>query len=246
MVPGLETGKPFATTVSAIPPEDKMKTIRKRVEEIRLFVEYAVPPEHQQETLALVARYENDPVALSLLHSFYGYLPEAREDGVRELRLLARRRGNFLLAALTFHTGYYYLANVERAEFLGEHGEGIWEQEVLDYFGFSSREEFIAKQRSLDDFPLYTPLARERELCPGCQAAAGEEHVLGCPVEVCPWCGGQLTRCNCRFIQLGQSRVDRDSQIETLAEKLKGKGRIPYAPDQRPGYLARDENGEEE
>ncbi|MEJ2032260.1 MAG: hypothetical protein P8Y63_04325 [Deltaproteobacteria bacterium] len=218
-----------------------MKTIRQRVEEIRLFVEYAVPPEHRQESLALVGRYENDPVALSLFHGFYGYLPEGREDGIRELRLLARRQGNFLMAAFTFHTAYYYLANAERAEFLGEHGEGIWETEVLDYFGFQSREEFIAKHRDLGGFPFYAPLDQGSELCPVCSAAVGEEHALGCPVEICPWCGGQLTRCNCRFIQLGQPRVAQENQIEALAEKLKEKGRIPYAPDQRPGYLVEED-----
>lgn len=219
-----------------------LKSMRERVEEIRLFMEYAVPPEHRQESLALVDRYEADPLALSLLHGFYSFLPEAREDGVRDLRLLARRRSNFLIAALTFHTSYYYLVNLEGAEFLGEHDEGIWEEEVLDYFGFSNREEFIAKHRDLALFPRYIPLHQAGELCPICSAAAGEEHTLGCPVEVCPWCGGQLTRCNCRFLQLGKARLDQESQIEDLEEKLKGKGRIPYNPArQRPGYLGADE-----
>lgn len=211
--------------------------IHERLEEIRMFIEYAVPPEHRRESLALVGRYENDPVALNLLHGFYAYLPEAREDGIRELRLLARREGNFLMAALTFHTGYYYLANMERAEFLGEQGKGIWEDEVLAYFGFSGREEFLAKHRDLEGLPLYRPFTQEDELCPVCSAAVGEEHTLGCPVEVCPWCGGQLTRCNCRFVQLGQARLEQESQLEALTEKLREKGRIPYAPEQRPGSL---------
>ncbi|MDA8165603.1 MAG: hypothetical protein M0017_11300 [Desulfobacteraceae bacterium] len=213
-----------------------MKTMRDRAEEVRLFIEYAAPPEHRRESLALVERYETDPVALGLLHAFYSFLPEAREDGIRELRLLARRQGNFLIAALTFHTGYYYLANTAQAEFLGELGDGIWEDEVLDYFGFTSRNELNAKHRDLSGFPIYASLQGQPGLCPVCSAAAGEEHTLGCPVEVCPWCGGQLTRCNCRFLQLGKARLDQEAHIEALAGKLREKGRIPYEPDQRPGY----------
>jgi hypothetical protein len=221
-----------------------MQTIRERLEEIKLLMAYAVPAEHRQECLNLLSAYESDPIALNLLHAFYSYLPEAREDGVKDLRMLARRQGNFLLAALTFHTGYYYLANVEHAEFLGEHGEGIWEEEVLDFFELGGREDFIQQHQDLSRLPNYRPAHRDSTLCPVCSAAAGEVHTLGCPVEVCPWCGGQLSSCNCRFIQLGRASLDQESQVEALALKLEEKGRIPYEPaSQRPAYpTAEDED----
>jgi hypothetical protein len=224
-----------------------MTSIRERLEETRLLMEYAVPAPHRQEALALVTMYDNDLVALNLLHAFYSYLPEAREDGIRELRLLARRSGNFLLAALTFHTAYYYLVNQEEAEFLGECSEGIWEEDVLAFFELGSREEFMKSHRNLVDFPVHEPAHRDPDLCPVCAAAAGEEHTLGCPVEVCPWCGGQLTSCNCRFLQLGEKSLIRESQIEVLREKLKEKGRIPYEPaSQRPAYPAAGEQNRKE
>jgi hypothetical protein len=36
------------------------------------------------------------------------------------------------------------------------------------------------------------------ERCPACGAKAGDYHVLGCDVEQCPYCGGQLISCDCR------------------------------------------------
>jgi hypothetical protein len=223
-----------------------MQTIHERIEEIKLLMDYAVPAAHRQECLKLLSAYESDPIALNLLHNFYSYLPEAREDGVKDLRMLARRQGNFLLAALTFQTGYYYLANVEHAEFLGEHSDGIWEEEVLDFFELGSRNDFRRQHQDLSRLPPYRPAHRDSALCPVCSATAGELHTLGCPVEVCPWCGGQLTRCNCRFIQLGRASLDQESQLEALAEKLAEKGRIPYEPaSQRPAYPTVEEEDED-
>jgi hypothetical protein len=212
-----------------------MRTINERLAEIKLLMDYAVSADHRQQSLDLLSAYDRDLVALNLLHAFYSYLPEAIEDGVRELRLAARRQGNFLLVALTFHSSYYYLANMESAEFLGEYSEGIWEEEVLDFFELGNGENL--PRLELASLPLYKSAQQDLNLCPVCSAAAGEVHILGCPVEVCPWCGGQLTTCNCRFLQLGQSSLDQDLQIETLAEKLEEKGRIPYEPmSQRPSF----------
>jgi hypothetical protein len=36
------------------------------------------------------------------------------------------------------------------------------------------------------------------ECCPDCQARIGENHVLGCDIEQCPYCGRQLISCQCR------------------------------------------------
>src|SRR3954447_17239662 len=34
--------------------------------------------------------------------------------------------------------------------------------------------------------------------CPDCGAGPGEFHELGCDIEQCPYCGGQLISCDCR------------------------------------------------
>ena len=85
---------------------------------------------------------------------------------------------------------------------------------------------------------VYEPLALAADVCPICYVSAGELHVLGCPVEVCPWCGGQLTKCHCRFSQLDMEQISAAAHVERLREKLEEKGRIAYSADQRPGYPA--------
>jgi hypothetical protein len=41
-------------------------------------------------------------------------------------------------------------------------------------------------------------MSRSGGCCPDCAAGVGEYHVLGCDVEQCPYCGGQLIFCDCR------------------------------------------------
>lgn len=83
----------------------------------------------------------------------------------------------------------------------------------------------------------YEPVnATGSKFCPVCSAAEGEYHLLGCPVEICPWCDGQLSRCSCRFAQLGVDMLEDEKELEELERLLKEKGRIPYAREQRPSY----------
>lgn len=42
-----------------------------------------------------------------------------------------------------------------------------------------------------------------REKCHDCGALEGELHGFGCDMERCPFCGGQLISCSCRYKQLG-------------------------------------------
>jgi len=77
-------------------------------------------------------------------------------------------------------------------------------------------------------------------LCPVCAVGVGEYHTLGCPVEVCPWCEGQLTYCNCRFEQLDLEQLDDEADIERLLEKLEATGRIAFDSAQRPAYPTMD------
>jgi len=222
-----------------------MQTLAQQKEAIRLLMAYAVPAEQMVEARQLLDRYQTDIVAANLLHAFYSYLPEGLDDSVRGLRLLARRQGAFLLAAVTFHSTYCYLATADKAEFLGDIKEGIWDEEIREFFELGSRESFLKKTGSITNFPEHTPAPQDEALCPACAAANGEEHILGCPVEVCPWCGGQLTGCHCRFEQLDRDHLLGERELGSLEDKLNKKGRIPYDSSRhRPAYpTAGDEAG---
>lgn len=36
--------------------------------------------------------------------------------------------------------------------------------------------------------------------CPDCDAQIGQYHHMGCDLEICPICGGQLLSCKCKKI----------------------------------------------
>jgi hypothetical protein len=76
----------------------------------------------------------------------------------------------------------------------------------------------------------------------------GDYHILGCPVEVCPWCEGQLSRCGCRFEQLGLEALEDEEELEELERLLEEKGRVPYAAWQCPSYPSDkdEEDGQDE
>lgn len=208
-----------------------------RLEEIKLLMRYAVPSEDEEEAFAVLHRYEADPVALNLLHSFYSFLPEGQDDAVLALHLLSLKEGIFLFGVATAADTYLYLAGAEQAEFLGPCANGIWDSEVLEFFGIASREESIRAFADLAPYAEYTPAARDSTLCPVCAAAEGELHTLGCPVEVCPWCDGQLTACNCRFTLTGKQALSAEKDLAAFLELLETKGRIPFdAAHQRPAY----------
>ena len=205
---------------------------------IMLLMEYAVDAPDQAAARELVEHYATDAIALHLFHEFYSYLPDAENDAIRLLRRLDKKGGNFLIAATTIRDTYLYLCNNEGAEFLGDHRDGIWDEEVLDYFGYS-REEALAKYADLDSFPVYTPVSLDPTLCLVCAVSHGEYHRLGCPVEVCPWCDGQLISCDCRFTRVGVERFASEAQLDNFIEALEAKGRIPFdADDQSIGYTA--------
>ena len=221
---------------------DKLKTLTERKEEILFLMKYAVPESHADAAEALLDKYDSDIIALNLLHNFYIRLPEGRDDSVKALRLLTRRQGVFLLCASTGSDLHYlYLVNNEAAYILGTMAEGIIERELLDFFGYSDNKEVLALMKEPEKLQEYRPYAAESDLCPSCHAAVGEFHTLGCPVEICPWCGGQLTYCNCRFVKLDIETVDKESQIEKLLELLEEAGRIAFKKEHSPGYPTMDD-----
>jgi len=206
--------------------------------ELDLLMEYGAPAD-ERTTLAEVAdRYAADIVALQVLRTFYSYLPEAQDDGIVELRRVANRQGVFLLAAKTLLDEYLYLADREKAEFLGPLREGIWDQEILEFFGWRDREEFL-KLAANPSWPIHLPVNEAADLCPICGTTDGEPHISGCPVEVCPWCGGQLIHCQCRFTETGRQAFTTEAHLDEFLELLAKKGRISFnAQEQRPSFKA--------
>ena len=220
--------------------------ISRRLEEIKLLMEYAVPADERQQALALLEEYSGDRIALNLLHAFYSFLPEGLDDAVNGLQVVAVKQGIFLLCATTGIDNYLYVVNQERAEFLGNTANGIWDGEVLEFFGYASRDDTIRILEDISRFPSYSPANADTSLCPVCSAADGEFHTLGCPVEICPWCGGQLTNCTCRFTITGKRRLTGEDDLEAFHEQLTSKGRIPFdAKSQRPAYPSAGTDEEE-
>jgi len=213
------------------------KTLQERREDIEFLMRYAVPSEQAAEAEALLNKFAADIIALNLLYSFYIHLPEGKDDSVVALRLVNHRQGVFLICVSTGNNMHYlYLVNNEAAHILGTAAEGIIAQELLDFFGYADNREVLALTRKTEMLQEYKPYTPDSNLCPSCQVAEGEFHTLGCPVEICPWCNGQLTYCNCRFSRLNIDSLDKAEQIETLLELLEEAGRIAYKKEHNPGY----------
>jgi hypothetical protein len=85
---------------------------------------------------------------------------------------------------------------------------------------------------------VYEPVRLDEDICPACYAVTGEVHELGCPVELCPWCGGQLIHCACRYDQLGLDAISSEEELLQFEVILEERGRIPYSPEQRPSFAA--------
>lgn len=205
-----------------------VQTLGEIKKEIRLLMRYSVAEEDLNKAKSFVNMYENDTIALNLFHTFYSFLPDARDDYIEELRLLTRKQGVFLICATTMYADYIYLVTTERAEFLGKLTDGIWEEEILNFFRIADRDTFIKEYGDLSHASTYTPTNENKALCPVCYAASGEHHAYGCPLEICPWCDGQLTNCNCRFTIINKDLIEKKSHIDAFQKLLNEKGRIPF------------------
>lgn len=213
-----------------------MNELEQKRQAIRSLMEYCVSDGRMDEAEDLLDVYRNDRIGLDLLHEFYSYLPEGENDWVREIRMAARRQGVFLLAAITEESGYFYLLSGEGIEFQGSFAEGLWDEDLLAFFGFESREQFSEKNSSPVEMEMYEPMDSDPDICPACHVSTGEYHELGCPVELCPWCGGQLVYCSCRYEKLEVESISSENELLRFEEILNGQGRIPYAPEQRPSF----------
>jgi len=213
-----------------------MNNLSEKYKTIKVLMEYAVSEQDLADAVDLLDDYMYDNIALELFHEFYSYLPEGSYDWIREIRLIKRQQGFFLLAAVTSISCYVYLVSFEGAQLRCGITEIGLDTELLDFFKIIPEDGSENKYELSEEYPVYEPISSNEDICPVCHAIKGELHELGCPVEVCPWCWGQLISCNCRFEQLGLASIFEDKDLERLEELLEKHGRIPYLPEQRPSF----------
>lgn len=213
----------------------KLQQNKTLIDEIQVFIEYGVVAAEQKQALKTVKEYENNVMVLNILKDFYARLPEFREEAVSSVSRIVSKNGAYLLSVSTTNYQYLYFFHQEMPVYLGEKKDGIGDTEVLNFFGFTSNTEFFKSidGRSHDYGDLK---GKESTFCPACGVEVGDFHQLGCPVEICPWCDGQLSVCNCRFDQLGVDEITDESDIDRLEVLLNDKGRIPFSADHAPSY----------
>lgn len=206
------------------------------IEEIKLFIQYSVPENDIQSAVALVDRYRNNAFVMRLFREYYHCLPEAREEAVVRIARLIDRQGVHLFVISTVNFSYLYVVSADHVLLLGEYRKEV-DNQVLSFFGFQSQEEFLKICPLIEELEEYasTEMA-EKEICPVCGVPEDEYHLLGCSVEICPWCDGQLSNCNCRFEQLGIDDIENEAQLEKFNDLLTARGRIPYQKTQAPAY----------
>ena len=204
-------------------------------EELSLFIDYAVRAEESTEGKKYLARCRDNPKAMPLIGEYYTNLPEVSDEALLAIKVLRERGGIGLFVLQTASRQYLAVSDGEEASILGEYPLEELPAELLAHFGFANNTVF---QSACPDATQLADLALGDSggHCPACGVAEGEKHLLGCPVEICPWCDGQLIRCNCRFEQLGIEEIDGEKRLRAFEELLATKGRIPYARQQAPSY----------
>lgn len=208
----------------------------KLIKEIKLYIRYAVPESEFKDAVAQVDRYRHNRLVLNLLREHYVALPDAREEAVTRISKLAQEQGAYLFVLTTTSTAHLYAVSIDAVVWLGEYLSEL-DPEILAFWGFADQKEFAkicVPIRDLEDYSVN--LGDMQGECPACGVAEGEYHLFGCSVEVCPWCEGQLNKCNCRFDQLEVDAVDNEEQLERFLTVLTAKGRIPFQRQQAPYY----------
>jgi len=215
-------------------PEDK--ELQQLINEIKLFMKYAVSDDQMVAAEAVLSKYRNNSRILNLLREYYLNLPEAREEPVLRIARLTQHQGVSLLVVTTSSVSYLYVSSAHQVVLLGEYRDEL-EPEVLEYFGFDSHEDFLKICLPVGDLEecAGNP-GGEQTTCPACGVSEGEYHLLGCSIEICPWCEGQLSKCNCRFEQLEVDAIYKEEQLEEFVDLLTAKGRIPFEQEQVPFY----------
>ncbi|MCW5208400.1 hypothetical protein VU11_07105, partial [Desulfobulbus sp. US2] len=128
---------------------DELQEKRRRIRDL---MQYAVPDDQKAQAHDLLVIFREDRLALEVFDEFYRCLPEGQDDWIKELRLVGRKAGIFLLAAVTSLDAYLYLISSEGIEFHGSIGEGYLDKELLHFFDFSSAEEFSEQVKKIENF----------------------------------------------------------------------------------------------
>jgi len=210
--------------------------MQKLIEEISLLIKYAVPEDEQRHAESLVEKFKQDRAVLTLLREYYSTLPEAREEGVDRVINLVTLQGVSLYVAVTKSEAYLYALSDNNVVFLGVYGSEVDEQ-VLSYFGYESQAAFLKEclpVKELEDYEGHP--GKNISTCAACGVTEGEFHLLGCVVEICPWCDGQLSNCSCRFEKLGLDEIKSEEQLDDFYDLLREKGRVTFKKNQIPLY----------
>ncbi len=214
---------------------DKMN--KELIEQIKLFIKYGIKKQDLQIAEDTINSYVNNPMVLRVLYDFYSRMPECREEAVRKVSKIVSRQAMYLLGVTTENFEYLFFYNNEESFYLGEKKDGIEDSEILNFFGYTSNKDFLKQLTASSTLPVSTHSEQEaKAFCPACSVAEGEIHQLGCPVETCPWCEGQLSYCNCRFDKLGVEEIVKESELDLFEIILNEKGRIPFSKEEGPSY----------
>ena len=204
-------------------------------EELSLFIDYAVRAEEIAQGKNYLARCRDNQKAVALIGEYYTNLPDISDEALIAIKILRERRGLGLFVLQTASRHYFAVSDGEEARILGEYPVEELPGELLAHFGFKDNAAF--QSACLDAAQLADLASGDSGAhCPACGVAEGEKHLLGCPVEICPWCDGQLIRCDCRFEQLGIEEIDGENRLQAFEDMLEAKGRIPYARQHSPSY----------
>lgn len=205
------------------------------IEEIELYTRYAVPPGDIETAIGLVRSYKENKSVLRVLREYYFNLPDAREEAVFKVSGLVECQGVNLLVLSTAHHAYMYLVSDEHVLLVGEYLQEV-NPEILSFFGFENQKKFLKACPPLKDLDPFEAVQKDKPSCPACGVGEDQYHLAGCTVEVCPWCEGQLAKCNCRFEQLDTDEIEDEEQLERFLELLEAKGRVPFRKSDAPAY----------
>lgn len=206
--------------------------LQEALEEIDTFVTYAVERENYPIAMEIVRQYEKDGSALRLFKEHYSALPDALEEPILGLYQLAYAQGVRCLLAATMTGRFFYLVSADEVIFAGSDVETL-SDDVLRFTGREDRDIFAKELITLENYPKYWPRNKKGgAVCPACGVSEGDFHLLGCVVEVCPWCDGQLSKCNCRFEKLDVDELTTAAQIEEFADLLDTAGRVAFEKEQ--------------